>query len=82
MHPLDMFLLFAIANVVAWPVALYVDTDMLRIIGHMIVCTVGSLIGGFIALQLWPDASKYMLIWGGFVGAGLLLYLLRFRKWR
>ena len=82
MHPLDMLLLFAIANVVAWPVSLFVDDDLRHILGHMFVCTLGALIGSFLALRLFPDSSKFVLIFGGFIGAGILQFLVRFKKWK
>ena len=82
MHPLDMMLLFAIANVVAWPAAMYVDGDFPRVIGHLIVTTIGALIGGYMAQLSFPDSSKFILIFGGFGGAVPLLYLVRFKKWK
>ncbi len=82
MHPLDMMLLFAIGNVVAWPVAMYVDGDFPRVIGHLVVTTIGALTGGYLAQIFFPESSKFILIFGGFIGATPLLYLVRFKKWR
>ncbi len=82
MHPIDIILLFSIANVVAWPVSLYVENDLIRIVGHMLASMLGAFVVGFLALKLFPESSKFVMIFGGFIGAGLFLYLLRFRKWR
>jgi len=83
MHPLDFILLFGIANVVAWPVALYVDDDdMRRIVGHMFASMAGAVILGFISQMLFEDGNKIILIMAGFTGSGLMIYLTRFRKWR
>ncbi len=83
MHPLDPILLFTIANVVAWPVGLYVDNDELRrIVGHLITCTIGAFIGGLGTQWLYPNTFKISLIVGAFSGAILLMYFVRYRKWK
>ncbi len=83
MHPVDPILLFAIANVVAWPTSLYIDNDGLqRIVGHMVTCTVGSVTAGLTAQWFYPETMKISLMLGAFAGAIALLYLVRYRKWR
>ncbi len=83
MHPLDPILLFSIANVVAWPISLYVDDDDLRrIVGHLLTCTIGAVIGGLSAQWAFPNTFKFSLIAGAFSGAILLIYLVRYRKWK
>jgi len=82
MHPLDLILLFSIANVVAWPVSLYIDDDPRRVIGHLLTCATGSVVLGLLAQAVFPDGSKFVLIFGGFAGAMTSLYVVRFKKWK
>ena len=82
MHVVDQFILFSIGQVVAWLVILYVDKSGRRLLGHAIFATLGSFLGGYLSLRLNAEADKYGMIFAGFFGAGLLLYLVRYRKWR
>ena len=82
MQAADVILLFSIAHVIAWPVTLYLETNHLRLIGHLVVCTIGSFIGGYIAIHFISPHGKFTLIATAFAFACLLLYLTRFRKWR
>lgn len=82
MQAADVILLFAIAHVIAWPVTLYLETNQLRLIGHLIICTVGSFVGGYIAITYISSHGKFTLIACAFTVAGSLLYLTRFHKWR
>ena len=82
MHPLDPILLFSIANAVAWPVSLYLDDDPRRLVGHLATCTVGAFAGGLFGQWIFPETFKVSLMLGAFLGAPVLLYLLRFKKWR
>lgn len=81
MHVIDMFILFSIGHVVAWPVAIYVDNNLLRAIGHLVFTTIGAFIGGYLSLRFISESDKFSMIFTAFFGAGLLLYFLRFRKW-
>ncbi len=80
MHPLDPILLIAIANVVAWPVTLYLETDHRRVVGHLAVCLVGAFAGGLLAQWFYPAPFKISLMIGAFSGAGILMYFIRFRN--
>ena len=82
MHVVDQFILFSIGQVVAWMVTLYADKSGRRLLGHAFVATIGSFLGGYLSLRFNSEADKYGMIIAGFLGAGLLLYLLRYRKWR
>jgi len=82
MQVIDMFIFFAIGHVVAWPVAMYVDNDLLRGVGHLIVATIGAFVAGYLSLRFYSETEKFGMIFAAFFGAGLLLYLVRFRKWR
>jgi uncharacterized membrane protein YeaQ/YmgE (transglycosylase-associated protein family) len=77
-----MFILVSIGQVVGWVVALYGEKDLRRLGVHLIVTTVGAFIGGDLSLRFISEGDKFSMIFAAFVGAGLLLYLLRFRKWR
>lgn len=82
MHSLDMFILVCIGQVVAWTVTMYENDNDLRLIGHIGAATAGALIGGFLSLSLYSQSSKFSMILVAFLGAGLFLYLVRFRQWR
>ncbi len=82
MHVVDIFILIAIGQAVGWLATIYAETDHLRLGGHLIVTTIGAFVGGYLALNLYSEFSKYGMIFAAFCGAGLLLYLLRYRKWR
>ena len=82
MHVVDMFILLSIGQVVAWLVTLYGDNGGRRLFGDAIVTTIGTFIGGYLSLRLISEYSKFSMIFAAFFGAGLLLYLVRYRKWR
>lgn len=82
MHVVDMFIMIAIGQVVGWVVTLYLESDHRRLGLHLIVTTIGAFLGGYVSLWFISEFSKFSLIFGGFFGAGLLLYLVRFRRWR
>ncbi|MCP5373760.1 MAG: hypothetical protein H6907_18680 [Hyphomicrobiales bacterium] len=82
MHPVDLFILFSIGQVVSWLATLYVETDPRRLLGHAVVATLGAFLGGYVATLLFPPTAKLALIGGGFLGAIVLLVVLRFRKAR
>jgi uncharacterized membrane protein YeaQ/YmgE (transglycosylase-associated protein family) len=66
---------------VAWLVILYIDDSGRRLLGHAFVSTIGAFIGGFLSIRFWSEADKYALIISAFLGAGILLYLVRYRYW-
>jgi NitT/TauT family transport system substrate-binding protein len=82
MHVVDMFILLAIGQVIAWLVILYADDNVLRLFGHMFVTTLGAFLAGYLSLRFYSEANKFSMIFAAFLGAGFLLYLLRFRLWR
>ncbi len=82
MHVVDMFILISIGQVVAWLVTLYSAGQGRRLFGDAIVTTVGAFTGGYLSLRLISEFSKFSMIFSGFIVAGLLLYLARYRKWR
>jgi uncharacterized membrane protein YeaQ/YmgE (transglycosylase-associated protein family) len=77
-----MFILLAIGQVIAWLVILYADDNVLRLFGHMFVTTLGAFLAGYLSLRFYSEANKFSMIFAAFLGAGFLLYLLRFRLWR
>ncbi len=81
MHVVDMFIMISIGQVVAWPVTMYVDNDPRRLGVHAIVTTIGAFIGGYLSRKLISEYSSFSMIICAFFVAGLLLYLVRFRKW-
>ena len=82
MHVVDMFIMISIGQVVAWPVSIYGKGQGRRLFGDAIVTTIGAFIGGYLSLTLVSEYSKFSMIFVAFLGAGLLLYLVRYRKWR
>ena len=82
MHVVDMFIMISIGQVVGWLVTMYAENDDRRLGVHLIVTTIGAFIGGYLSLRFISEFSKYSMIFTAFFGAGLLLYLVRYRKWR
>lgn len=82
MHVVDMFIMISIGQVVGWVATMYAETDHRRLGVHLIVTTIGAFTGGYLSLRLISEYSKFGMIFSAFFGAGLLLYLVRFRKWR
>jgi len=82
MHVVDMFILISIGQVVGWVATVYAEKDHRRLGVHLIVTTIGAFIGGYLSLNFISETSKYSMIFGAFFVAALLLYLVRFRKWR
>ena len=81
MHLVHVAIILAIGNFVAWIVALYVKDAVSGLIGHVIASTIGGFIGGYLGLIFIPQLGVVGLMLGGFIGSGLLLYLVRFKKW-
>ncbi len=82
MHVVDIFIIIAIGQVVAWPVTMYVENDHRRLGLHAVVTTIGAFIGGYLSRSLISEYSSFSMILCAFLVSGLLLYLVRFRKWR
>ena len=81
MHVVDQFIVISIGQVVAWLVILYLDNSGRRLLGHAFVTTIGAFTGGFLSLWIWSEADKSALIISAFLGAGILLYVVRYRYW-
>lgn len=82
MHLVDILIMISIGQVVAWPVSIYGKGQGRRLFGDAIVTTIGAFTGGYLSLRLISEYSKFSMIVVAFLGAGLLLYLARYRKWR
>ncbi len=82
MDPLSMMLVLSIGCVVGWLAAMYVQGALPGLIGHVVVSTIGAYVVGYLALWFFPGFYYFSLIFGAFIGAALLLYLLRIKKWR
>ncbi len=61
---------------------MYAEDDHRRLGVHLIVTTIGAFMGGYLSLRLISEFSKFSMILSAFIVAGLLLYLIRYRKWR
>jgi uncharacterized membrane protein YeaQ/YmgE (transglycosylase-associated protein family) len=82
MDPYSMMIVISIGNVVGWLAAMYVKNALPGLLGHVVVSTAGAFLGGDLALGLFGACAKFGMIIGAFIGAALLLYLLRLRVWR
>ena len=74
-------IILSIGNFIAWMVAIYAKDAAKGLIGHVICSTLGAFIGGYISLYFFPKHGAAVMIPLAFIGGGLLLYLMRFRKW-
>jgi undecaprenyl pyrophosphate phosphatase UppP len=61
---------------------MYAENDHRRLGVHLIVTTIDAFIGGYLSLRFISEFSKFSMIFSAFFVAGLLLYLVRYRKWR
>lgn len=74
-------IILSIGNFIAWIVAIYVKDAVKGLLGHVLCSTLGAFIGGYLSLYFFPKYGAAALILIAFIGGGLLLYLVRFRKW-
>ncbi len=81
MDPFSIVIILSIGNVVAWLAALYVKDAARGLIGHVVVATTGAFLAGYLALWLFPDLYAVGMIVGALIGAAVLLYFVRFKKW-
>ncbi len=81
MYPVDVVIILSIGNIVAWMVGIYVKNAMSGLMGHVVISNIGAFIAGYLTLKFTPELGVVGMIPAAFVGAGLLLYLVRFRKW-
>ena len=81
MDPFSIVIILSIGNVVAWLAALYVKDAARGLIGHVVVATTGTFLAGYLALWLFPDLYAVGMIVGALIGAVVLLYFVRFKKW-
>ncbi len=82
MDPYSMMIMFSIGNVVGWLTGMYVKNALPGLIGHVVISTIGAFIGGYLSLGIFTESDKISMIVSGFIGAVILLYVLRFRIWR
>ena len=82
MHAVDIFILIAIGQVVGWLATIYAENDHRRLAGHLIVTTIGAFIGGYVSRRIISEYSAFSMILSAFTVAGILLYLVRYEKWR
>ncbi len=82
MDPFSIVIIISVGNFVAWIAAIYVKDAARGLIGHVVVATTGAFFAGYLALWLLPDLYAVGMIIGAFVGAVVLLYFVRFKKWR
>lgn len=80
MHVVDMFIMISIGQVVGWLATIYTESDERRLAGHLLATTAGAFIGGYLSLWLVSEFSKAGMIFGAFLGAGSLLYFVRYRN--
>lgn len=80
MHVVDMFIMISIGQVVGWLATIYTESDERRLAGHLLATTAGAFVGGYLSLWLVSEFSKASMILCAFLGAGALLYFLRYRK--
>lgn len=81
MHAVDVIILGCVGQVVGWVAGLYVDPDLRRLGGHVIVATIAAWVFGWLALRLTAPTDKLAMILIGAAGAAAALYLIRYR-WR
>jgi len=80
MHVVDMFIMISIGQAVGWLATIYTESDERRLAGHLLATTAGAFLGGYLSLWLVSEFSKAGLIFCAFLGAGTLLYFVRYRK--
>jgi uncharacterized membrane protein YeaQ/YmgE (transglycosylase-associated protein family) len=82
MHWVNVAILLCVGNMVGWLVAIYVKGSERYLLGHILVSTLGAFIAGYLSLIIAPQYGASAMLPAGYVGAGILLYLVRFKKWR
>ncbi|NQU57743.1 MAG: GlsB/YeaQ/YmgE family stress response membrane protein [Rhodospirillales bacterium] len=82
MHWVNVAIILCVGNFVAWMAAMYVSNAVSGLLGHLVVSTIGAFIGGYLTLEIIPKYGTAGMIPGALVGSILLLYFVRFKKWR
>ena len=82
MDPSSMMIMISIGNVVGWLAAIYVKNALPGLIGHVVISMIGAFIGGYLSLRFFGESAKFSMLINAFLGAVLLLYVVRFRNWR
>ena len=75
-------IILSVGNFVAWMVAIYVPSSVRGLLGHVLASTLGAFVGGYAALATVPHHGVVGLLPASLVGSVVVLYLIRFRKWR
>ena len=81
MHWVNVAIILCVGNFVAWMVAMYVPNAVSGLLGHLVVSTIGAFIAGYLILEIVPQYGAAGMIPGAFIGAVVLLYFVRFKKW-
>ncbi|MDH3911406.1 MAG: GlsB/YeaQ/YmgE family stress response membrane protein [Rhodospirillales bacterium] len=77
-----MMIIISIGNVVGWLASIYVKNALPGLLGHVVISTTGAFIGGYLSLRIFSESDKFSMIISAFIGAALLLFIVRFRNWR
>ena len=72
--------MFVIGTVLGWLAGLYLKDGLTNLMGHVVVATIGSFGGGYLAFEHLPEIGPARLMGGAIVGAILLLFVFRLRK--
>ena len=72
--------MFAIGTILGWLAGLYLKDGLTNIIGHVVVGTIGSFGGGYLAFEFLPELGPARLMGGAIAGAILLLFVMRMRR--
>ena len=81
MDPISQIIMISIGNVVAWLAAIYVKDALPGLIGNLVISTTGAFAAGYLCLRFLPEFDKLGMIAGAFIGAILLLSVIRLRTW-
>lgn len=82
MHPYDIMVVISIACCVGFSLAIYEDRDPVLVIGYFAGSTMGAFAGGYLALWGFPEYGKFGIIFGGLLGAVVLVTLWRVMRKR
>ena len=81
MHWINVAIILCIGNFWGWMVAMYAKDAVSGLLGHVVTSTIGAFIVGYLTLVFFPKYGTAVMLPAAFIGSGLVLYLVRFRKW-
>ncbi len=73
MHPFDTIIVISIACCIGFIPAVFVKKDLLLAVGYFVASTVDAFGGSYLALWIYPQPSKLAIIFGGILGAAVLV---------